>query len=258
MRIVDWLNLNAYRRYPLVDNSDYTMTGPVVCTMTNDVLLDFKCVDYTRSNYSVIFNGFEIVATLPIIFRASFTLIASTGSLVFTVDIPENSVFPYHVVKTIAGQYRIGLWFGNGITTFTALMAGVYTFVNPPAILKSLLISQKNCRIISVKGTAIASVLIDNIIYLEEGANININLVPDTNTVYISAIPGAGSGLSCEILDNSRRYGEFISTVNGLRPDAAGNINLFAGKGFEIIPDKTNHKLIIKTTMDVNTIFCGK
>ena len=258
MRIIDWLNLNAYRRYPLVDNSDYTMTGPVACSMTNDVLLDFKCVDYTRSNYSVVFNGFEIVAAIPIIFRASFTLTDLTGSLVFTVDIPENSVFPYHVVKTVAGQYRIGLWFGSGIAIFTALTTGTYTFVNSPAILKSLLISQKNCRIISVTGTAPASVVINNVIYLEAGANINITLNPSNNTVYIGAVPGAGSGLSCEILDNSRRYGEFISTVNGLRPDAAGNINLFAGKGFEIIPDKTNHKLIIKTTMDANTIFCGK
>lgn len=258
MRIIEWLNSNAYRRYPLVDNCDYSMTGPVTTVMTNDVLLDFKCVDYQHNNYSVTFNGFEIVTAVPIIFRASFTLTDAFGSFTFTADVPASAAFPYYVINAVAGQYRVNMWFGAGIVPFTSLTAGVYTFNNPPNILKTLLISQKNCRIISVAGTVDGSVILDDVIFIEEGANISVNLDTANNTIYIGASQGAGSGLSCEVLDNSRKPGEFINTVNGLKPDAFGNINLFAGKGFEIIPDKANHKLIIKITLDTNAIFCGK
>ena len=83
MRIIDWLNLNSYRRYPLTDDCDYSLTGSVSTIMTNDVLLDFKCVDYLHADYTITFSSFEIVAGSPIIFRAYFTLTDITGSIIF-------------------------------------------------------------------------------------------------------------------------------------------------------------------------------
>ena len=262
MQTLEWLNSNAYRRYPLVDDADYSYVGALSPTtsrtFTDDVLLDFKYISYVATDNNIVFNGFDVLPGLPTSVRFNFTHYLNSAPLFsFYVTVPGSAVFPYRIVKSVSKRYRVELWFGEGVVALSTLPTDSYT-LNSPGILGTLIVPQAGWSVTSIAGTADDSISLIKPVHLEEGANIGVTLNTINNTIYIGAVPGSGSGLSCMVLPNSRTGSDYIKSLCNYKPDSRGNINLNAGIGFKIIPDKVNHRVIIKSTIDDNQIFCGK
>lgn len=254
-RTVEWLNLNNYRKYPLVDDANYTLRETKSVTFADDVLLDCKALSYSLRNYRLILTGFEIITSRNI-FRLCIDLydVDTAVPESIAIDVPGNAAFPFTAVQS-SEQYRLSITFGEGVARLMTWSDGLYTFVYGPEILPALLSSQYRYRVNRIQGNTGPEIA--GVVFFEEGNNISIKVDPVNSVIYISALPGAGKGVSCDVLDGARRPGTVIKKVNDLAISPDGNINLIAGEGFEIKPATDSNTLVIRAVLNSGQAECN-
>jgi len=108
-------------------------------------------------------------------------------------------------------------------------------------------------------------------VQLLPGYNVSIDLQPEADLITFSAGVGDGEGSPCEhdiaaeIFGDDLEYGygygsdelvlilkscsELIASINGVRPDVNGRLNLRGAGAVRVTPDTTAHRIILDLTM---------
>lgn len=262
-RILQWTNSNRYRRYPLVDDASYDVyrvdEGGNISNFVfnNEVLLDMSFVTYLHAAPVVTMPYLNIINNppAPASCTLTFSVMSGTVESLVWVTIPVNSVFPVLVSAVVPGQYRLQCIVGEGLMNICQWSTHRYYFRNPPVILPSCIVAMDKHRVDAVRGSTEASIRLVGNVFVEEGNNVSLTITPETNTLTIAALVGAGKGVSCDVLPNARVAADGIISVNDVLPDSVGNINILDGSGVTIIPFDA-HTLSVKATIDDNRIVC--
>lgn len=256
-RQIEWLNANRYRRYPFVeDSSDVVLDAGVV--MPNSTVLDFDALDYTACERRARLTRVTVASGSPGIVTFEFAIYRTDGpDQTVTFAVPENGVFPYTVTNYTAGVLHARCTFGEGVLVLLDSLAdGTYTTSAP--VEPALIYGQCKHRVTKLLATAPGSTPAVNNVYLREGHNCQVTIVPAGDIVKIAAVLGAGMGRDCDPVPGKLQCYEVLLRINGLRADDNGAFILGGGDGVQVIPDPANHKIVIKgrsTQLDDNA--CG-
>ena len=245
-RQIEWLNANAYRRYPFVEDHQLVAGG---LTMDDSVILDFNGVSYLQEPRPV---ALQSVTILPgTVKQGTFTFEYVGGPGVynpFSFTVPENAAVPYRaVVHTSAAHYLVCV-FGAGLQAFLQNAPGTYVFGSAPQIEPALMAFQPNHRLTNVVGGTAGSVDLDSgTILLEEGYSCRVDCNWHLNAIRISAVRGAGAGLDCTPASNDIVLcQDVLLRINGMHGNDQGDFVLGGGPGVEVSAVPDEHKIIIK------------
>jgi len=245
-RQVEWLNANAYRRYPFVEDQQL-VSGSL--TMDDSVILDFSGVSYLQDPRPVALQSVMIIPGTPK--QGVFTFMYVGGPAVynpFSFIVPENAAVPYQaVLHTVEAHYLVCV-FGEGLQSFLQNAPGTYVFAGLPQIEPALVSFQPNHRVTNIVGTGAGSIDLGNgMILLEEGHNCQIDLNWYLNAISISAIRGAGAGIDCAPVTTGVLLCEdVLLRINGMHGNDQGDFILGGGPGVEVIGVPDEHKVIIR------------
>ena len=242
MRTTEWLNTNANRRYPVVENADMLGSGGLV--LPNDFLLDFNAVCYATDNTGVILRQIEVIGAAPATVLVTFTILASSTDVVFSLA--DNMSFPHVTQVNSVGVHTTAAAFGDGVIAVAALGPATYTLslLMEPA----LVCCQNNRRVDTLLGTVAGSVPISGDVYVKEGYNCSITLNPGLGSLQINAAPGRGAGVPCATQPATQpSCNDVFLRINGLTADDAGNFALQAGAGMKMTNDPANNKIIFQS-----------
>lgn len=250
LRRTEWLNSNAYRRYPFIPDSIMSASG---LTLPDNAILDFRVSNYYLTPVDLSLINVELVdgGTKT----AIFTFIYGAGSRIY-LSVPETAEFPYSVTEATESHYVV-CTFGEGVKElFYAYVPGEYDFSDAlPKIEPVLLSFQLKHRVSKV--TAHNDTGLTGLINAEEGFNCNLEFTNNDNSIRISALRGAGAGLYCAEDDYDKE--ECIAAlkrINGLVAGDNGDFLLTAGSGVEIVPDQANNRIIIRGVKSIRELIC--
>lgn len=219
--VLDWLNENSFRAYPLKEVISRTSGG---YTLTDDIILDAQFV-------------FEEAPTNVLL----ESIVSDTINVTFTINgltfiAPKASAFPLSI-RTSAGNLLV-----VGENTAN-IPNGSYTFTNvvfEPSVCVEFGSAWLGVRSLSFGG---AENLINDIEFAE-GAQFGINIVE--NNIFLGCGRNYGEPISC----NSYSFitpncDNIISFINGVAADGNRVLHLINGGGFVIYDDPPNHRIFV-------------
>jgi hypothetical protein len=192
-RATEWLNQNANRRYPFIENTDM-VAASTGARLPDNFLLDFNTVLYD-TNYSTdvlaCLQTVEILGTGP--YTVIVTLAIETDPLaplvVFTLS--SSGTYPYVAQIHSAGIHTTAAVFGAGVQEFAEQYgASLHPFDNLPFEPARICVQSKR-RVDSIVGTQTGSVPITGDIYVKEGYNCSIALITGVNASYPAVVRGS-------------------------------------------------------------------
>ena len=245
-RQVEWLNANAYRRYPFIEDQQLVAGG---LTMDDSVILDFNGVSYLQEPRLVALRSVTIVPGT--VKQGTFTFEYVGGPGVynpFSFTVPENAAVPYRAVEHVAAAHYLTCVFGEGLNAFLQNTPGTYTFSGAPQIEPVLVSFQPNHRLTNIVGTQPGSVDLNNgTILLEEGYNCQLDWNWHLNSIRISAVRGAGAGIDCTPATTGVVLcKDVLLRINGMHGSDQGDFILSGGSGIEVSAVPAEHKIVIK------------
>lgn len=122
--------------------------------------------------------------------------------------------------------------------------------------------------LISSEEIKVVALDLDGGIVLKQGYNVSIKVDVDTNTILISAIVGAGLGVTCEeierfpgeasalppgeLLSGGPKCSGLIYTINGVAPSASGEFTIRGSNGISTTQNQAGFELIVNA--DVSNV----
>lgn len=252
-RTTEWLTQNAYRRYPVVENTDMTLAGGIV--IPDNTLLDFQAVCYAEDSQPALLQSVDVIGSGPKTFIFTFLI----GSTAFAFTVSDTAAFPYTDTVYSAGVQAGTCVFGEGIIELAGVLAaGSYLPVGNIELEPSCICFQDLRRVNSLLGTDAGSVQIAGDVYLKEGYNCSITIDPDSNTIRIDGVRGAGAGLPCGDPPVSQlTCKQVFLRINGLTADDQGEFTMTAGQGLTLTADPAAHKLVFKSAKSGTETVCN-
>lgn len=242
-RQTEWLNANAYRSYPFVEDQLMTLSG---LELDNSVILDFNGTSYLQNPTQVTLISVTIIGGSP---RQGIFTFMYNGPLVynpFSFTVAETAAVPYRAVVYNAAAHHVTCVFGPGLQAFLQNAPGTYTgaLLLEPALMSF----QPIHRVTNVVGTKTGSVDLDNgVIRVEEGHNCQVDMNWHMNTLRISAIRGAGAGVDCNPVTTAVALcKDVLLRINGLHGNDQGDFILGGGEGVEVENVPASNMIIIR------------
>lgn len=258
-RTIQWLNANAYRNYPFVEDAKLDLSGGY--TLDKGVLLDFRCVSYVHSQRAIRLKQIAVYAPPSGPKVASFSFVFDNAVTYGTIIlyVPENGVIPYASTAHIPEAYHTTCLFGPGMAQIFALPPGTYSLLESPQIEPALIGYQPAHRVLSIRAEGpLETTVLSGDIHVREGYNCQVTVRPETDTVRISAIKGAGQGISCEKVDEGvLSCTDALLHLNGRRAGDSGEFILRGAFGVELFADPENHTIVISIPPAKQDIECG-
>ncbi len=230
--VVDWLNENGLRAYPLTNESLRQFSS---FTLDN-ILLDAQFVDRT--------GALAADEQLLSIQCDPVNIVFFTTSDFF--EVPRSSVFPLAVRTSKFNLLVVGEAVKNlpGTASFSFSNvffepATIFEFANAWKGVTSLTIS--DTRIPANTGTF----GVDDIIYFNKGIQLDFTTTEDTISMF--AGNNYGYAIGCQDysgLELVKDCSEFVFSINGSRP-SQNKITLEAGSNINIFEDPDNHTIYI-------------
>ena len=249
-RTIEWLNANAHRRYPFVDDAALTVTGPATKTVPNDLLLDFKQTIYVTGDPTQITQ----VSTLEVA-AGSLTVTFQSYNGPWSVVVPAAASYPYRT-RNYSNAFQYNIVFGPGLGTVLGWTAGVYTFTTPPQLQPGLIVIQNKHRLDTVQAVGVDQDILYGKVYVEPGYNCDVIVVPDK--IQLLAGLGLGAGVYCgEPEDDEITCNYAFLRWNGIHAGVHGDIQLIGGPGVEIEPKPDDHTVVIRGTKTLENLKCG-
>lgn len=252
---IEWLNLNSYRSYPFVEDSDMSVGGdsfdPVLFVPDNAVL-DYSGVQYGHIAGNVVLSSYTVgVSDVTFVFE-----LADTTTLSCIVPLAAN--FPYRTTVS-AGDAAAAITFGTGVLTLATYGIRTYYMTTPPVIEPALITILNNDRVNQLLSPVPASTPVVGDVYFKEGYNCRVTIVPVSNVVRIAAVLGAGKGQDCSVASESTvTCPKALLRINGLHGGSNGEFAIVGGESVTVTPDPDNHVIVIKSNADISAnIECG-
>lgn len=234
---VNWLNENAYRNYPLVDGASRVAASGAV--LPNGLLADLSLPvplgtlapsdAFIRRVY-----GFSagVVITIADVNDASTDLATAT---VFIADHARNKSYPIvgipgTVLAGVIGRVSIGL-----PEAVAQCAGGLFDFAGAPgntriviSAVRPLLRGVAGIEVQSADGTVLGA--LGGTITLKAGDNVTLEVDPVSKAVTVASavivsqqdVADAGCGCDASLESDAGA----IKTINGVQPDAAGNLTI--------------------------------
>lgn len=250
MRQVEWLNSNAYRRYPFVEDESLVLSGGTL-TMDDSVIVDFRGVSYLYTNQAVRLLQVTIIPGIVNQGAFMFTYVGAPAVYnPFTFLVSANAAIPYVATVHNALAHHVSCVFGPGLAAFLQNPGGTYVFDTPPQIEPALMAYQPTHRVTNVVGTKTGSVDLNNgNIFLEEGHNCQIDLNFYNNALTISAFRGAGAGVDCTpITSTVLLCKDILMRINGLHGNDQGDYIIGGMNGVEVEALPDDHTVVVRST----------
>jgi len=262
-RSIQWLNANAYRAYPLVEDADRTFVDGG--ELDNSAILDFQCANYRYAAERIRLARVEISAgpgprAADFVFNYVIDHIGGPTETVhaFTLQVPENAAFPYRAEWYDERMHHVMCLFGGGVAELFDAGISPRVFAVPPAIEPALVSFQTNHRVFSVRAEGpLETVELAGAIHVREGNNCQVTVRPESSTLVIAAILGAGRGISCETVGEAVVLCEdVLLRLNGMRAGDNGEFMLVGRDGVQLVPEPDNHQILIRVS-PAQELECG-
>ncbi len=229
-RILQWLNANAQRRYPFVDD-----TAPGVA---DDVILDFSGT-VTDDAY----DGTGVFLVSVVVYPGATGLLFqfTCGGAPFAAEVPGNASFPYKVAGATAGL-RYAVVFGEGCINLFAAEAAVHACHGQ--LLPATVAVTTRQRINSIKADGYAQIPLTGRVFIAPGYNCDPVVTPDR----IKLVTGVGYGAGRDCIPEAAGVtscGNALLRLNGQAASEDGNINIMV-VGAEMITDPVTHTITIR------------
>jgi hypothetical protein len=259
---IDWLNENAYRNYPLVDGASRLSGGGAVLPrgLFTDLTLPVPLgtLDPARAFIRKVY-GFSAGVVITIGNSADPTRDYATATF-FTADATRNKSYPLVGIpgtplEGVTGRITAGL-----PEAVAQCSMGFYDFSAQPAN-TALVVSCIRPLLQGVKGVVVqgangvVSPVLGGVITFVEGPGVTLTADPSTGKVTIAAavtvtpdeLIAAGCGCDQAIAPTATP----ITSINGVRPDSAGNFTLQPTNGIQLNPIANGLQIV-----DGNTVPC--
>jgi hypothetical protein len=265
-QVLDWLNENELRAYPLLEYAGKTLSTSTQTTWTipDNFLLDLQLVCFSADleQDKVLQSGETVKITSPIylkkIIRASSNTVTvefgttSITLMTFTATVNNNAAYPIYV-RTADGLAV----FGAGIVSFsnTALINQAFTgsiplepstysqfndawlgvnSINTTPEKTTILASYKPSLPLQSISEANSTSLVGDITFI---AGYNFRVAVSNNLIDLEISYGMGLKMDCTTSFLDPIYIDcesIVSYINGVPPDSAGNFFLKAGANVSI------------------------
>lgn len=234
VRHTDWLNENAYRRYPLVDGASADVPRGLIVDMVLPVPIDLVSPDQLFLK-SVIGFGQGVVISFGLTTNPSAAVASAT---VFLADHELNRSYMLVGAGPIAGAVgRINIGTVQAVQESAATSrdftdepqsARVVPSVVRPAI--------RGISSFNVLGAA-GAVAVSGAITLVPGANIELVADEATGRITINSnltIQEADQQDNCGCVEAEDPERPCIRSINGILPDSSGNVNIVGSNNLAI------------------------
>lgn len=253
---IEWLNLNKYRSYPFIEDSDLSLTN--VLALPNSAVIDFDGVQYGYTRNDVVLTNVT-VGGADVAFTFVFPSVLPVDYLTFVV--PFAAAFPYRSYATASsGAINATVTFGSGVADMASFTPGSYDLVTPAIVEPALRVYLARDRVNQVLATAVGSTAVAGDIYFQEGHNCRVTIFPTSDTVRIAAVLGAGEGVDCSLPGTGElvRCPEALLRINGLHGGSNGEFYIGGGDGVTIQPDAAANTIVIKSNANIeDAVECG-
>lgn len=224
--VVEWLNENALRSYPLIEGSPRAIVSGEVSVDLYALVLD-ATLFYTNAPDN---------AQITSIQTTGFTLtVRVTGQSDFVVHNYTTATYPQYIRNTEHSLLVLG--------DATAIPTNLTFPVNATFELSTVIEIYPNTK--GVSSLTIDETTLTGAISLEDGYQ--CSLIPNGNTLQIEVGRGEGLPLPCvSVKGVTNDCDSIVSSVNGVTPIATGGIlKLVAGNHVKVIDDPDNHRIFI-------------
>lgn len=249
-RTTEWLNLNRYRRYPLIEDEPLVDdTGvlelPDSCIVDAYYVVYSDVADQDLRLHQVSVDGGG--ASVTFVFRVEA---ATDYTLVVPATLDPTYEGRVRVTTGSSLQTLLRVVFAGGVAEIAAdptYQGNTYTFTDK-LLEPSVTSLQGANRVTSINGHVGA-------IYFADGTSSRVTVSESLNVVRVICAVGTGTGVSCEEA-GGKSCSESIYYINGRHPDWLGRFGLRAGPGMTIDANKDEHKLILKCGFDKDRPGC--
>lgn len=233
----EWLNQNSMRRYPLSEEASVRDTTDSF-SIPDDLFVD------------MVWPVHATLSTDPSLFHVLQLAVFGTG---INVTFAYNGTIAATVSVPLVGFARNSTYFMQGVGDFVDMtgkvtigslaavlaLAGVYEFSAAAGRIEASVIVPdiRGLSGIRVKTGETYGAAIQGDVAFESGENVRLDVatVGGVTVLTINAIDGEGTIADCEC-DKSVADRPAIKTINGVQPDAAGNIELVGDDCLEVAP----------------------
>lgn len=238
--IVDWLNENQFRSYPLKETANRVSGG---FTLADDVIVDASLI-YNSAQTSVSLISLTVAGP-----TATFLV---TGSKSFVVTLANP--FPQYMRLADGSLLVVS-------DKVLDIAAGTYSFTNcdfEESVYYEfhstwLGVSEINFNRVKISNVSFTNATLDGAINLVQGLQFNLD-VAGQNLV-MGADRNFGIPLDCTIYGpGSSDCDDLISSINGVGPDQNHVLNFVAGNNVLILDDPANNRIYIGLTFDNNDL----
>jgi hypothetical protein len=232
--ILEWLNENALRDYPLVANSPYSITTGSTTIYIKPLILD-ACLFYSSVPSSV---------TLNTIITTTALSINITGQPVFTIPNYLTATYPYYVRNSSNSLLVVG-----DATHISNNLTFNVNAVFEPTTLIEIYPNTLGLTNLNINGNNLTGN-----VSLSDGYQ--LTLLPEKQELSIEVGRNEGHPLPCiNIKGVVNDCSSIVSTVNGASPSNTGNpIYIKAGNHFKVYDDINNSRVYIGLDFNITDI----
>jgi len=270
-QVLDWLNENELRAYPLLDSANKTVTAyGSSWTLPDNFLLDLQLVTVEPLMAEITApSGHTLQVSVPVKLLSATSNSTNTVTVtfgtatqtlaIFSLSHADAASYPAYV-RNSQGCLAV---FGEGVkdflnnytqdqvvslnipvepstvTQFSDAWLGVHTVSASPEKISKQQENVTQEPLLPLEDAPMVSVLSGDVTFLE-GYNFRVNIYNELIDLEIST--SYGLKMNCTASFIPSRYldcDELVSYINGIAPDASGNFKLNAGSNIVISSGKT-------------------
>ena len=235
-QIIDWLNENELRAYPLEDIGRTASSG---YHLPDGILLD------------ALFVTSDATVSLDLIEADSTNVAFTISSIANPIVVPRASTFPYYYRDTDGNLLVIGEAMAdipNGSYAFFAQAYFESSVIFDPTGwegVTSISVHPVFANVLPLSGSGTTTVLTGDI-ELVDGYQLSVN-VPEVESLQLSAGRMDGWPIDCSRFRTASddSCDTIVSTVNGVAPSAQHQLQLVGGQNVLVLDDPDNHRIFI-------------
>lgn len=232
--VIDWLNENALRAFPLKEM--ITRTSDNTYVLTDSVILDAQFV------YASVPNSVQLLSIVSDSSNVTFTC---TGGVSFVAS--KSAEFPLSIRTNQGHLLTVG-------SATASIPNGTYNFSN--VVFEPSVSYEFGGEWLGVSSLAFdsSSTLTGHLNFIE-GYQFQINIASPVLTLGCGA--GFGTPISCNSFSGlTADCDSIISYINGVGPDGNSVLHFSEGGGVVILEDPDNHRIFIGLTNDPTIDVC--